>query len=113
MYYTGIIQCLRSDYKEAEQNFSKSLKIFEALDDQKRIADMHNAFGRYYRFTSSYGESLKHLYKASKILEEVGNERSLSIVLNNIAATYERLTDFPKALEYGERAYQIALKMNV
>jgi tetratricopeptide (TPR) repeat protein/serine phosphatase RsbU (regulator of sigma subunit) len=98
----------KSDYDKGLEYYSKSLKIYEELDNKSGIATALGNIGSIYNFRSNYTKALEYYHKALKINEEIGRKQNISNNLGNIGSIYNYLSDFTKALEY----YHKTLKIN-
>jgi len=93
----------KSDYKNAINNFSKSLQINEDLDYKEGIAANLINLGNIYNLKSNYSEALLYYEKSIKLYKELGNKEGLAAILANIGSIYTLQSEFPKALkEYGK-----------
>ncbi len=105
--YFGIINSDKGRYESALEYYFKSFKIFEKLDDKKKMASCYGNIGNIYRVTSQYDKAIEYFIKTLKIYEAADYKNGISGCYNNIGIIQEELNNFDKAIDY----YLKALKL--
>lgn len=95
----GIIFSEQSNYTKALHFYLKSVKIYEALNDQARCATIYNNIGIIFKSQSSDFKALEYFVKAQKIKEKL-NDPTISITITNIANCYLKQKNYDKAFDY-------------
>lgn len=95
----GIIFSEQSNYTKALHFYLKSVKIYEALNDQARCATIYNNIGIIFKSQSSDFKALAYFIKAQKIKEKL-NDPTISITITNIANCYLKQKNYDKAFDY-------------
>ena len=103
----GVSFYLRSDYANAIEHYTRSLKIREELGDQKGTAGSLNNIGVIYNILGDYVKAIDYYARSLKIDEELGNKKGIAMSLNNIGVIYEKQGDYAKALDYHTRSLKI------
>lgn len=98
----------QNKYSSALDNYLKSLKICEELNDKKGIGYSLNNIGLLYNDQSKFKTGLEYFLRALKIREEIGDKGGIASCYRNMGSSYSSLYDYPKALEY----YNLALKIS-
>ncbi len=108
---TGIVYGAQGNYSEAIKKFSESLKIYEELDDKNGIAGIYGNFGTIYyeqgkanndsslRVAIFY-KSLKSMFDALKIFEEIDAREGKAESYTIIGKVYTELKKFSEARNY-------------
>jgi tetratricopeptide (TPR) repeat protein len=107
----GVFNERKGNYLLSLDYYSKTLKIWELLNNEKGIAFVLGNIGNIYVDKGEYPKALDCFFKALKIAEESGNENGISAWLGNIGNVYRDLTDYQKAFEYYSKALKVAEKL--
>ncbi|MBT6440739.1 MAG: tetratricopeptide repeat protein, partial [Flavobacteriales bacterium] len=103
----GVSFYLRSDYANAIEHYTRSLKIREELGDKKGTAGSLNNIGVIYNILGDYVKAIDYYAKSLKIDEELGNKKGIAMSLNNIGSIYKVKGDFTKAIDSHARSLKI------
>jgi serine phosphatase RsbU (regulator of sigma subunit) len=95
----GFVSQNKGKVKEALEYFSKSLKIWEEIDNKYGIAYSFNNIGYVYQNQNQNKEALKCYLKSLKLREEIGDKYGMAYSLNNVGVVYQRENEIEKALE--------------
>ena len=99
----GIVFSEQSNYSKALQFHFKAIKIYEAINDQKKCAQVYNNIGVEYKSLGSDFKALDYFLKAEKIQEKL-KDTNIGITLTNIANCYLKQKNNDKALDYYNQA---------
>ncbi|MGC4041357.1 MAG: tetratricopeptide repeat protein [Flavobacterium sp.] len=105
----GIVFSEQSSYAKALQYELKALKIYEANKNLEKCARLYNNIGIVYKAQDDDFKALNYFVKCLKIQEKTGDE-TVGITTTNIGNIYLNQKNFPKALEYYNRAQQLFAK---
>ena len=103
----GTIYQRQSNYKQALDYHTKSLKIKEEIGDKNGIALSYNNLGIIAWYQGNYKQALNNYEKSIKIEEETGNKSRIATSLNNIGLIYDEQGDYAKAIDYYTRSLKI------
>lgn len=109
----GVLYFTQGDYVNAIESYLKSLKIKEAIDDQKGIASIYNNLGGIHNNNNNNNnkgnssKALSYYLKSLKIRETLDDKKGLSISLNNVGQIYYNQGDIDKALFYFQKSYNV------
>jgi tetratricopeptide (TPR) repeat protein len=108
-YLKGMLENIKSNYKNSLGYFERSLKHYKSINDKGRVADVYIAFGINYYDLSQYEKALIYYKKATQIYQDLGNKRELITSLINTANVYselgrydESISNYKKALKQSE-----------
>jgi tetratricopeptide (TPR) repeat protein len=99
----GIVFAEQSNYSKALQYHLKSVKIYEETGDIRKCAQVYNNIGVVYKSRSEDFKALEYFLKAHKIQLQV-KDPEIGITLTNIANSYLKQNNYPKAAEYYDKA---------
>jgi signal transduction histidine kinase len=88
----------------------ESLKIREALGDEKGIAYSHNVMGLIYLLQKNYAKSISEHELALKIRERLNYKQGIAASIYNISLVYEETNQIEKALDYQRRSIAMEQK---
>jgi tetratricopeptide (TPR) repeat protein len=119
VHYIGDIYFSQSDLSDklstkddfnikALEQYFKSLKIAEAINDKKSIANSYNCIGNSYREKMEYAKSLAYYEKAITLKENFGDKMGMAQTFGNIGKLYLKQNNYEKALEYLFKSLQLA-----
>ena len=103
----GVLYFTQGDYVKAVESYLKSLKIKEAINDQKGIASVYNNLGSIHDNKGNSSKALSYYLKSLKIRETLDDKKGLSISLNNVGQIYYNQGDIDKALFYFQKSYNV------
>lgn len=92
--------------------YSKSLRLYEILDNIGGQSVIYNNVCGYYTDRGDYYSALDGLEKSLTLAKKTGNLLSQAITMYNIGDTYYQLGNFDRAREYYERYMDINNKIN-
>ncbi len=98
---------LRGDNTRAIAYFTRSLKIMEALNDQKGIASCLNNIGVIYNEQGNYQKAGDYYQRALIINKRRGDSSSLALSYSNLGNIYRYQNSFSKAIEYQQKSIAI------
>ncbi|WP_232520849.1 tetratricopeptide repeat-containing sensor histidine kinase [Flagellimonas nanhaiensis] len=109
LYSMGRIQDSYKDYLGAETSISAALKIFNDLEDYKRIYNSYNVLGVIASGMKNSKKSLEYYEKAGSYLNKLDTSEKTRLVWqnqNNVATEYMAMEDYSAA----EKIYSSVLK---
>lgn len=84
----GLIYFSQKNYSGALENYFKSLKIRESVQDKQGVSGSLNNIGEVYKALGEEEKALEHYSKALAINREIGNRNWESININNKAMIF-------------------------
>jgi len=106
----------RSAYREATACFEQALDTLRHLPQhqewQARAIDLHLDVSRSLLILGERAKSVDHARQAEALAESLGDERQLARAIMGLAAGAWTWGDSDRALELGERAHAIAIRLN-
>jgi CHAT domain-containing protein len=97
---------LLGGYEEALAAGERARAIFSQQGDRWRLARLDINIGNVFQRQDRFAEALKHYKSAYDELVLSDDAEGLAAVLSNLALCYIFLNDFPKALEFHQKARQ-------
>jgi CHAT domain-containing protein/tetratricopeptide (TPR) repeat protein len=95
--------------EEAETYFSKAMDLYQKMGYLGSVlASLDELYYTWAKIDDQ--KALTYLYQALDLLEPYPDSRQNMSTLNNIGATYTRLERYEEAMEYFQKAMQIAVK---
>jgi len=107
LLYIGACYFQMNNLNDAMDNFLKSMKIKEELNDREGIAALLNNLGNISKEMGNYSKAIEYYLQARELGEQLENPRITSTALANLAVNYKILDDYEKALEYNREALRI------
>lgn len=108
----GVNQEHLGNYVLALKYFNTSIGIFEAIHDEKGIAQNENSIGVIYWYMEYHSKAIDCFKKAIAINERIGNLPGIASNYGNLAIMYEEMGDFDRSLESYNKALRIFLEEN-
>ncbi|MBI9038077.1 MAG: tetratricopeptide repeat protein [Bacteroidales bacterium] len=108
----GYVYLKLSDYKNALDNFSKSLECEKIGGSEKKIAEALNNVGLANDYLGRYKNALDYYLQAVKINETIYNKEGISTSSNNIGNIYITWGNNEKALLYYLKSLKIEEELN-
>jgi tetratricopeptide (TPR) repeat protein len=105
----GIVFSEQSSYSKALQYALKALKIYEQTKNLEKCARLYNNIGIIYKAQDEDFKALNYFVKCLKIQEKIGDE-TVGITTTNIGNIYLHQKNYPKAIEYYNKAQQLFAK---
>jgi tetratricopeptide (TPR) repeat protein len=109
-HYKGITFLNMAQYDSAEAALLQSIEGYQALGDSLRWSNALNNLGTTYTFQSRFAASLDMHKEAARIKEAIGDRQGLGQVYNNIANLVTGNQLYAQALEYYQKAIDIAIE---
>ena len=94
------------DYQASVELYDAALTLFEKAKDQEGIARTLTAAIQPHIMLGAYDQAFGVARRAQRIFLELGDERRLARLENNIGNIYHRQDRFKEALAHYERAYR-------
>ena len=98
---------ISENYSKALDCFFPSLKLSEAKNRLKGVADASNSIGRVYYNMENYEEGLIYFDKALNYYDKINDEEGTGGVLNNLALIYYEIDSIDLAVENYQKALKI------
>ncbi len=95
---------------EAFDNYFKSLKLAEQINDKKGITIALNGMGNVFLNTEQYDKALHYLKKALTIETEVENPRGQEYGLANVGEVFLYKKQYDSAYHYFSKSLELSLK---
>ncbi|MEP0132961.1 MAG: adenylate/guanylate cyclase domain-containing protein [Eudoraea sp.] len=109
----GMAYYYQGDYMEVLDHWTKSLEIFEAIEDSQGIANMANNLGAVYYSQGSNSKAIDYYLRSLSIAEKIQDTLRIASALLNIGGVYgDTPNDYDKALEYFNRIPQYLPALN-
>jgi len=103
----GYMNGEKGNIQKQSECYQQSLKIREAIGDEKAVAISLNNIGYIYNRQGDVQKALEYYHKSLKINEELGDKNGVAYSLNNIGRIYAHQDDVQKALEYYHKSLKI------
>ncbi|OFX46497.1 MAG: hypothetical protein A2046_15505 [Bacteroidetes bacterium GWA2_30_7] len=114
----------KGNYEESIEYIQNALKIVEEINDKKEMSNCYSNLGSNYKKQGNFDKATEYYLKALKIKQELNDINGLAIIYLNIADLNISLADssilnenqrfsfLNKAIEYGIRAYDLAVEID-
>ncbi len=102
----GILSAVRKDYGSALTYFQEALRVFKILDSQAQTANVLLNMGYSYAQLGDFSNAGKCYDQAESIWTELGNERSLAIILKNRGELMISAGEFRSAIGFLKKALE-------
>lgn len=100
----GVYYLVKSDFLQAEINFTKALEILEILQDTlSKAGTLHN-LGNVCFMRGKFGSALEYYYQALEISTNLNDKKGISGTFLNIGNVYNKQGHLEKALEHYKKA---------
>jgi Nif-specific regulatory protein len=107
----GVINWELGEFNKALSYYTRSLEVFEGLQDEKGVALVYMNLGILCTSKGESKEALDYFEKSLHIEQKYGNIANLSFLYNNLAVTWESLYEWDKSLEYHLKSFELKEKM--
>ena len=97
----------RSQIDSALNFFIKARELFSKLDDQKRMAIIDISLGAIYLRQADYNKTIRTLTRSASYFENINDSVNAAKCYSNIASAMAELENYPKAIEFSEKALEI------
>lgn len=111
--YVNIGNCYFDDYQpqNALLNYDKALKLSQETKDNQTIAKLYNNIGSVYiNDLQDTIKGINYLLEALAIKKQMNNQNDLIIQYNNIATVYLDIRKYDLALNFNDKAFELASK---
>ncbi|MBN1599858.1 MAG: tetratricopeptide repeat protein [Bacteroidales bacterium] len=108
----GQSEISRYEFEKALDNFNKTIKLCEQINDQRCISNAVFNKGNTYYYLGDIPKAIECYEKSLKISEETDDKESISKSLNNIGIMYADLDEIPKAIEYYKKSLKVQEEIN-
>lgn len=108
----GIIYKVQGNYEKAMTYYQIKKSVCEELGDRRGLGVVMNNIGSLYGMQLRYSEAVTAFQVYRRTCLELGDNRGLSMSLFNIGNAYENESDFTNALDYYNRAIELAKSIN-
>lgn len=98
----------KGKYNMAAQEFYKSIKLLEANNEKKPLAETYNALAKLYRKTRDLPQALQNYDKAMSIYKFLKDSAGLSAIYNESGVVFE----YGEKYEEAARRYRISLEID-
>jgi len=112
IYYKAVIFSSKDDYFNAVDNFNKSKKIFESINDSLGIAKVNNGVGLIEIKRGNYRKGLEASLASVSMFKNYNLTSDLSIAYNSLANAYYNTNELDKSLEYNFKAHEARRVLN-
>jgi class 3 adenylate cyclase len=100
----GMAYYYQGDYMQVLDHWTKSLEIFENIEDSQGIANLSNNLGAVYYSQGSNSKAIDYYLRSLSIAEKIQDTLRIASALLNIGGVYgDNPNDYDKALEYFNR----------
>jgi two-component system, LytTR family, sensor kinase len=101
----------KNDLIKAQECYLKSLKIFELVNDRKRIAKTTESLGNIYCIEHNYPKTIEYYKRALAIAEEIKDSLIIAGVSANVSEIYNAEDSFENAVAYINKSITLANAM--
>ena len=107
----GYLNQIEGKNEKATQNYSKSLNIYQQINDSIGIANTLNNIGSIYYYSGNSLKSLKLYHESLNIRKLIHDDFGVANSLNNIGNIYREEANYPEAIEYFLESLKIRLSL--
>lgn len=111
-YQLALYNMIIGNYEVSTSNSIESLKLYEALNDERGIADVKYAIAGVYYKTNDYHLGLVYLIDALNIYKKFNDYYNISRCEKSLGTIYDYFDDKKKAILSYENAISAAQKIN-
>lgn len=97
----------------AEYYFGKAKQILIKLNDEDRVAIINIGIGAIQLRQGEYNKTIKTLTESAAYFEKTGDILNAAKCYSNISSALAELDNYPKAIEYNEKALQVFNEQNL
>jgi signal transduction histidine kinase/CheY-like chemotaxis protein len=106
-FYLGKYYYDNDDFENALNYFSKASEIYNGLNDNNMMAEIHYNLGLANQYLNHYDEALENYQKSVEIFSLLGNEEKVAYNYQVIGTLYNDIEKYSLALFYYEKAIEI------
>jgi signal transduction histidine kinase len=101
--YTAVLNMQGKYDSSLVINFD-ALKVAEQWGDKMWVTKMYFNIGNCYNYKLDYETALSYYLKVVPYFEEIGNKPYQAMIYDVMQVLYQNLKDYPKSINYGEKA---------
>ncbi|WP_090155735.1 sensor histidine kinase [Dyadobacter soli] len=103
--YVGRAHSDKGDYDSCRYYFLKAITIYKSLNDTWNLASTTNNLGvAEQNIRSNYPAAMRYYFEGLAYAEVTGDNYLIGLCLDNVSEIYRVQKNFPKALQFGQRA---------
>lgn len=103
--YIGRAYSDKGNYDSSRHYFLKAVAIYKTLDDTWNLASTTNNLGvAEQNIRSNYPAATRYYFEGLKQAEKTNDNYLIGLCLDNVSEIYRIQKNFPKALQFGQRA---------
>jgi len=103
----GRFQFFASNLDSAAYYFENTKRLFQKINDEKRIAIVNISSGAIQLRQGNYNKTIETLTNSARYFENTNDSLNAAKCYSNIASAFAELELYPKAIEYSEKALQV------
>lgn len=103
----GSVYHLQGEVNLALDNMSNAMAIYDALDDDARMAEVSNNIGVIYKDKGKYDVSTHYLLRALRLYEKTNDVEGIAKVSNNLGQVQYYMRNFSSAIEHFTHYYDV------
>lgn len=103
----GVAMYYQSNYTEALDYHTRSLKIKEELNNKRGIATSLNNIGMVFELQSDYEKAMDYYNQSLEMATKIVSKRAMANALNNMAIVFKFQGKYTEALNYHTRSLNI------
>ena len=104
----AIIKDQYGEVESARNDFTKSIKMAEEIENKELLAFLYSELGVSFTFTNNLIEARENYKKSSSLYERMRNDERLSYLSSNIGSLYLQIFNYKSALEYYNKGLKYA-----
>ncbi len=119
LLFAGNAYSTLGQHEKAVATHLQSLTKYGSSISRAKLAQLHNQLGAAYQCTNNFDEAIQQLLSALEILEQIEDpqmnkdiKRLIISSHTNIGTLFNRLKNYPKALDHYEKAMVICTQIN-
>lgn len=101
-----------SNYNKAYENAEKAIELATELDNKPQIARAKATIALIYYELGDFENSAKYDFENLKYYESVSDQKQIGLTLGNIGIDFINQNNYQKGLEYLQKSFDIARKIN-
>lgn len=109
---SGYGSFIREDLDTAQKNFQTALDYFNTVNDEHKIAVLHQYLGQIDYKKGDIKAGLQKFYKALEIQIKLENDSHVADLYANIGSMFKEIAEYGKAFDYYQKAITIFKKLN-
>jgi two-component system, NarL family, sensor kinase len=109
----GVLYADNTNIDSARLFYDKALSVVKnknEKDYKRQLGLIYHNYGVLAHFSNKYDSATNYYLEAARIFASIDEETLLFFPYNNLSAIYTSLQDYPKAIEYAEKANVAAIK---